>query len=154
MKRSERAAQGRRELDRKFQAADLRSLRARPHTGWIRAVRTALGMSQDSLAERLRTTQASVAHLERSERNETISIGKLSDVAQALDCTLVYALVPNDSLEATVQRQARRLAAETMSYVASTMALEDQSTTPEHQRELLDREARRLIDANRLWRAV
>ncbi len=34
--------------------------------------------------------------------NGGITIGKLSQVAEALECTLVYALIPNSRLEQTV----------------------------------------------------
>ena len=76
-------------------------------------------MSQEALAARLGISKPSVAKLERSEVNDTISLGKLAEVARALDCTLVYALVPNTNLEDTVQKQARRVAAETLGYVAA-----------------------------------
>jgi len=153
MKKSERAAQARRQLDRKLSAAHTTPLTVRPRGGWIRAVRTGLGMSQEALADRLGITPPSVTKLERSEVNETISIGKLDEVARALDCRLVYALVPNTSLEATVQAQAVRAAARTLGYVATTMDLEGQSVGRDEQSEQLAIQAQRLIDSNRLWRS-
>ena len=80
MRKSERAAQARREIDRKFAAADLSPVLARPRGGWIRAIRAGLGMSQEALATRLDVTKANIAKLERSELAETISIGKLAEV--------------------------------------------------------------------------
>lgn len=153
MQKSERAAQARRELDRKFATADLQPVRARPRGGWIRAIRNGLGMSQEALAGRLDVTKATVAKLERSERNETISIGRLADVARAMDCQLVYALVPNSSLEHTVKKQAERVAAATLGYVAATMDLEDQSVEPDRRAEQLAAHARKVIDGNRQWMA-
>jgi predicted DNA-binding mobile mystery protein A len=108
-------------------------------------------MSQDALAGRLGITKASVAKLERNEGNETISVGKLADVARAMDCQLVYALVPNESLEHTVRQQAERVAATTLAYVATTMGLEDQSVEADRRAEQLAGEARRVIDTHRLW---
>jgi len=61
-------------------------------------------MSQEALGLRLGVTKANITKLERSELSETISIGKLADVARAMDCRLVYALVPNTSLEHTVRQ--------------------------------------------------
>ena len=151
MKKSERAAQARRELDRKLAATSLESISARPRGGWIRAIRTALGMSQEVLAERLHISGPSMTQLEKSEVNETISVGKLADVARALDCRLVYVLVPNVSLDETVQRAAEQVASKTLAYVETTMGLEDQSVGSERRAEQLALEARNVIEANRQW---
>jgi hypothetical protein len=53
MQRSERAAQARRELDRKLAAARLDPIVPPPRSGWIRAIRGALGMSQQAFTARL-----------------------------------------------------------------------------------------------------
>ncbi len=111
----------------------------------------ALGMSQQALAGRLGISGPAVAKLEKAELEGGITIGKLAEVARALDCTLVYALVPNSSLEENVQTQARRVAAETIGYVGTTMALEDQAVEPDRLADQLEAEAQRVIAANRLW---
>jgi predicted DNA-binding mobile mystery protein A len=64
--------------------------------------------------------------LEQSEAKGSIELATLRRVAQALDCTLVYALVPNATLEATVRARARAFARGRMGPVEHTMALEDQ----------------------------
>jgi predicted DNA-binding mobile mystery protein A len=151
MQRNERATQARREIDRRFRDADVKLVR--PRSGWIRAIRGALGMSQQALSSRLGISREAVAKLERAELGGGITIAKLSEVAGALDCTLVYALVPNTSLEDTVQRQARRIAAERLGYVATTMALEDQEIGAERRDEHLETYARGLVARNDLWRA-
>jgi hypothetical protein len=51
--------------------------------------------------------------------------------ARPLDCTLVYALVPNGSLDGLVREQARKVAAETVSRVDHSMKLEGQACRPE-----------------------
>ena len=51
--------------------------------------------------------------------------------ARALDCTLVYALVPNGSLDGLVREQARKVAAETVFRVDHSMKLEGQACRPE-----------------------
>lgn len=151
MRKSERAAQARRELDRKFETANLGPVLARPRSGWIRAIRTGLGMSQEALAVRLGVTKANVAKLEASELSETIGLGKLAEVARAMDCQLVYALVPNTSLEQTVQHQAERVASATLGYVATTMGLEDQAVEADRRTDQIAAQARKVIDDNRQW---
>ncbi len=99
-----------------------------PPRGWIRAVRDALGMTGMQLARRLRISPQSVDALEKSEKNGAIKIETLRRAAAALDCTLVYALVPNASLEGAVQDRARKMAMRDLGRVAHTMKLEAQGT--------------------------
>lgn len=153
MQRSERSAQARRELDRKFNEANLEPIRATPRLGWIRAVRGALGMSQAVLANRLRVSAAAVNKLEQAERHGGITVRKLAEVAAALDCTFVYALVPRSTLEQTVTTEARSVAAEMLGYVARTMALESQGIGGEREREAVERYAQQLTSSGNVWRA-
>jgi predicted DNA-binding mobile mystery protein A len=78
-----------------------------PVRGWIKAIREGLGMSSAQLAKRLLVRQPSVANMEQSEAKGTIELATLRRVAEALDCTLIYALVPNKPLEVMVQERAR-----------------------------------------------
>ncbi len=108
-------------------------------------------MSQEALAARLGIAAPSVAKLEKNELGDAISIGKLADVARAMNCQLVYALIPNTSLEHTVQQQAERVASKTLGYVTATMELEDQAVEADRRAEQLALQARKVIDDNRQW---
>lgn len=152
MRPSERAAQARRELDRKFAAAELEPIRTPPRSGWIRAIRGALGMSQAVLAERLGVSAAAVNKLEHAEVHGGITTAKLAEVAAALDCTLVYALVPRSTLEQAVLTQARAMAEEVLGYAARTMALEAQEIEGDRQREAVDRYTQELVAKGSIWR--
>lgn len=99
-----------------------------PPKGWIRAVRDALGMTGVQLAKRLKIGPQSVVALEKSEKNGAIKVETLRRAAEALGCTLVYALVPNTSLERAVSDRARKLAMRDLGRVAHTMKLEAQGT--------------------------
>jgi predicted DNA-binding mobile mystery protein A len=109
-------------------------------------------MSQASLATRLGISGAAVAKLEGAELDGGITLAKLTEVAAALDCTVVYALVPRSSLEETVQRQARRVASAQLGYVANTMALEGQGVAADRQADYLEVYSRDLIARNEIWR--
>jgi predicted DNA-binding mobile mystery protein A len=100
-----------------------------PPAGWIRAIRTALPMSQAELATRLSINQKSLHALEASEAKKTIRLDSLEKVADALDCDLVYALVPRDSLENQYRDRAHSIASAQLAGIANTMALEGQSVT-------------------------
>lgn len=119
----------------------------RPPSGWIRAIREALGMSSSQLAKRLRVAQQTVSRFEKNERDETITIESLRKAAAALGCDLVYALVPQESLERVVDDQARRVASERVRKVSHSMRLEDQGVRDSAQQERL-RELQAHIVAN------
>jgi predicted DNA-binding mobile mystery protein A len=85
-------------------------------------------MSVRQMAMRIGITQQSAARLETNESDNSITLKSLRKAAEALDCRLVYALVPNEgSLEAAVKKQAHKKATEIVSAVDHTMGLEAQS---------------------------
>ncbi len=108
-------------------------------------------MSQAVLAQRLGVSSAAVNKLERAEGHGGITVGKLAEVAGAMDCHLVYALVPNSTLEQTVSAQARSQAAQLLGYAARTMELEAQDIDRERQAEAVERYAQDLISSGRIW---
>ncbi len=83
-------------------------------------------MTTAQLAKRMGVRQPSVVALEQSEVNGTIAFATLRRAAEALDCTLVYALIPNQPLEATVRERARAFARRHWRPVEHSMLLEDQ----------------------------
>ena len=101
MKKARLAAQSRSQLDERFRELGPATRYTPPVRGWIKALREALGMSTAQLAKRLGIKQPSLVALEQSEAKGTIELATLRRVAEALDCTLVYALVPNKPLETT-----------------------------------------------------
>jgi predicted DNA-binding mobile mystery protein A len=98
-----------------------------PPKGWIRAIRNALGMSASQLANRvgLRAAQ-SIEDIERSEISGTIQLQTLTKVAGALDCVVVYALVPKTSLEGMINARKRFIGIQWLNRVSHTMKLEAQ----------------------------
>lgn len=109
-------------------------------------------MSQAVLAERLGISAAAVNKLEHAEVVGGITTAKLAEVAAALDCTLVYALVPRTSLEQTVMARARSVAAGVFGYSGRAMALEAQGIDDDRQQEAVERAARDLAASGGLWR--
>ena len=96
----------------------------RPQKGWLRAIRQASGVTLPELAKRLHRANSVVAHLETSEAEYRITLGKLREAADALGCQLVYALVPkNGSVQDLAEAGARVKAAENVRAVEHSMAL-------------------------------
>jgi predicted DNA-binding mobile mystery protein A len=87
-------------------------------------------MSTAQLANRLGIKQPSMVALEQSEAKGTIELATLRRVAEALDCTLVYALIPNKPLETTLRDRARVFARRRRGPVEHSMLLEDQKVNP------------------------
>ena len=129
MNKARLAAQARSHLDERFRDLGPATRYASPVRGWIKAVREALGMSTAQLAKRLGVKQPSVVALQQSEAKGTIELATLRRVAEALDCTLVYALVPNQPLEAIVRDRARTFVRRRREPVEHSMLLEDQQVT-------------------------
>ena len=123
MKKARLAAQSRSHLDERFKNLEPVSRYASPARGWIKAVREALGMTTAQLAKRLAIKQPSVVALEQSEAKGAIELATLRRVAAALDCTVIYALVPNKPLEAIVRDRARTFARRRRGPVEHSMLL-------------------------------
>jgi len=141
----------RRALDKRF--AGMRPIErySVPPKGWIRAIRDALGMTSTQLAARLDMSTQGVSKVESSEANDTIRLNTLHKVAEALDCTLVYALVPNAPLEEKVHGQARKIALRELKRVSHTMALEDQGETNREQESRIEDYIRDNLRDKDLW---
>jgi predicted DNA-binding mobile mystery protein A len=129
MRKARLATHARSRLDQRFRELGAAKRYSVPVRGWIKAIREALGMSTAQLAKRLGIKQPSVVELEQSEAKGTIELATLRRVATALDCTLVYVLVPNKPLETTVRDRARAFARRRREYVEHSMLLEDQKVT-------------------------
>lgn len=128
MERAKAAAQSRIHLDVRFKDLAPANRYSVPVRGWVKAVREGLGMTTAQLAKRLGVKQPTVVELEQSEARGTIELATLRRAAAALDCTLVYALVPNQqSLETTVRGQAELFARKRLAPVEHSMLLEDQA---------------------------
>ncbi|MBK6828912.1 MAG: mobile mystery protein A [Chitinophagaceae bacterium] len=101
-----------------------------PPTGWLKAVRTALGMSLRQLSNRLSITKQSMQEIEQREIDGSITIKSLRDAAKAMDMQLVYGFVPIDgSLEELINRRAKELATAIVLRTSQSMKLEEQENS-------------------------
>jgi predicted DNA-binding mobile mystery protein A len=98
-------------------------------------------------------SQPRVSAIERAEAKGLITLKTLRAAAEGLNCTLVYALVPNEPLDAMVRERAAEIADARLRRTNQTMKLENQALNS-HQ---LKKERERLIDEllrgdpRRLW---
>ncbi len=122
-----------------------------PRSGWIRAIRDALGMSTSELAQRVGLTKGRISQIERAEQERSLTLDTLDRVADALGCRVEYVLVPRQPLDDMVWEQAQAKAVAEIAAVHHTMALEDQRPDAESTRRRIDEEARRYIGKRGLW---
>jgi len=128
-------------------------LLARPPRGWIKAIREALGMTTSQLAKRLGVVQSRAVAIEQAEVKSTITLNSLEKAAHALNCRLVYTLVPRKPLEELVSARAIRLAKQRLESTSHSMALESQGVETADEQEQLKSMVQRLLDkaGSELW---
>lgn len=143
----------RKSLDEKLLSYQKVKTVIRPKSGWVRALRQALGMTTEQLANKMGIQQSGVTLLEKREIDKKVTLETLERAAKALNCELVYALVPKNSLEKTVDDQALFAAKNILARTTHTMSLELQEAgkaeTEFHEKELAA-EIKNKLD-RRLW---
>ncbi len=127
---------------------------ATPQSGWIRAIREALGMTGTQLARRLgRKASQSVADIQESETLGTIKLNTLREAAEAMGCRLVYAIVPIKPIDELRRVRALEVARRTLGPAAHSMRLEEQGLEPTEEQRAQDRLVEGLLRTSprRLW---
>lgn len=151
--RTEDRATARRQLDQRLSVLRDTQALTRPSRGWIKAIREALGMTTAQLASRLGVSQPRVVAIEKAEARKAITLDSLERAAHALDCRLVYALVPRQPLEELVEDRAQAKAKQRLQSTSHSMALEAQSVTGTDEEEQLKRLTKKLLEkaGSELW---
>lgn len=116
----------------------------RPQRGWLRAMREALGLTLEMVGTKLGQSRRRIQEFEKAEVNDRITLHSLRRVAAAMDCELVYAIIPKSgTITELAGRRARNQAEEDVRDVEHSMALEDQATG--NVEELIDKETQRRL---------
>jgi len=116
----------RQQLDAKLRGMRKAAEEPVPVKGWIRSIREALAMNARQLADRLGVTPSRISELEEAERTGAVTINSMRRAAEALNCRYVYMLLPESSLEETLEAQVERYLREKFQRVGQTMLLEEQ----------------------------
>jgi predicted DNA-binding mobile mystery protein A len=95
-------------------------------SGWIHYIRKALGMTQKNLAHAANLSVPTIAHMERREPEGRVTIETLRKLAAAMDCDLIYAIVPRKPVNEILRQQALAKATEILRAADIQMQLEDQ----------------------------
>jgi predicted DNA-binding mobile mystery protein A len=95
-------------------------------SGWIKFIRKALGQSSSDLARICGLSPRTITQAERREVEGKISLSTLKKMAEAMDCDLIYSLVPRKSIKETIEIKAREKAIIRLKEAGLHMKLEDQ----------------------------
>ena len=139
-------ALARKHLDTRLNSIRTSSDVLRPAKGWVKAIRESLGMSAEQLAARIGVTKPRVYEIEKAEISGSITLNSLERAAHALDCQLVYTLIPRLPLQKTVEMRAMDIARERIRAASHSMSLEDQALDENELSEHIERLAREILD--------
>lgn len=145
-------ALGRKHLERRL--APLREVDfTRPQRGWLRAMREALGLTTRQLAHRMGRAQSVIVDAEKSEERDAITLASLRQAAEAMNCVLVYAIVPNEPIDEILRARATEIANTQLARMSHTMVLENQSLNYADQQAERERLIEGLLSGptTRLW---
>ncbi len=126
-----------------------------PPSGWLKAIRGALGMSARELASIVGIDPSAIIRMEEREPHGKVTLELIEKVTRAMGCKIIYAIVPDNqynSLEDIVDQQSRKVAKELIERVEHSMRLEDQGSSDEKiEIERLANELKNKMDS-RIWR--
>ncbi|MGO8758575.1 MAG: hypothetical protein ACLQG3_10665 [Terracidiphilus sp.] len=105
---SEERASAREKLDRDQRHFRIAARRTASHPEWLKRVRTVLGVHATEIARKLEVNKSVIYRLEKSEDRKSISLRAMEKAAGAMDCRVVYAIVPRGGM--TLMKLAERQA--------------------------------------------
>lgn len=117
-----------------------------PQEGWLRTVRTALGISGPQLAKRLGVTKARISKAEQDEPSGSVTLKTMQTMAEAMDCKFVYAVVPKQDVEEIIKQRAIEKAKAQVKSASTQMALEAQALSKEQLEYEVERIAAQIVE--------
>ncbi len=134
------------QLDRRFgEIHSLSNSLSPPSEGWIKTLRKTLNISLKRLGKRLNVSSQNINQYEQREKDGSISIQKLKEVAEAMNMDFRYIFITREgSLEKMIEKQAKKIAKEIVMRTSQTMKLEDQENSRERLKRLLKIEQKKL----------
>jgi predicted DNA-binding mobile mystery protein A len=135
-------------LDANFSLLKQSSFKYRPYQGWVRTIRKALGMTGAQLAKRAKISRRRLVKIETEELKDTLTLKTLREIANHLECDLVYVLIPRQPLTEIITQQAQKKASYLLSRTSHSMLLEAQSVTKQYNKQQLQEIINDLLAGN------
>jgi predicted DNA-binding mobile mystery protein A len=135
------------QLNKKLNAYKSADKAIRPSIGWVKIIRTSIGMSLEQLGDKLGITRQSAQSLEKREADGSITIKALEQAAMALGMKFVYGFVPIEgSVEKLIEKKAKKLATEIVMRTSGNMKLEDQENSPERIKKAIEERTKEIME--------
>lgn len=128
---------------------EIKSLSLAPE-GWIKFIRNAMGLSGSDLAKLCGLSQKTISQAEKREVDGKINLSTLIKMADAMECDLVYSLVPRKSIKETVINKAKEKAIKRLKEAGLHMDLEDQKAES-NIKDQVEALAQKFIDSGDVW---
>ncbi|RYG43384.1 mobile mystery protein A [bacterium] len=124
-----------------------------PQEGWLRTFRESLGMSLEAFGNRLGISRQSAQSLEKGEVSGSITLRKLREAADALECDVRVVMVPRRPLEEQILARAEDVVRERLERVGHSMALEAQAIDGAMMQAVIEQKAREMVEKGdpRIW---
>lgn len=81
-------------LDREQRLLRTAAQKLTPRQGWLRDVRQTMGFSASEIARKMGMNRSEVFRMEERETRKRITLESLEKMAEALDCRMIYAVIP------------------------------------------------------------
>ena len=101
--------------------------------GRLRTIRESLGITARQLADRCGVVHSSILSIEKNEVLQKASIESINKIALAMDCKVVYDIVPRvgySRLEQIIDERSKIVARRIFKKINHSMALENQKIPP------------------------
>jgi predicted DNA-binding mobile mystery protein A len=148
MKLSDQLSQA--QINRRVEALRPMTALSKVRPGWIRYMREALGMTLKTLGARAGLATSTIQQAERNEAAQAITLKSLSQIAEAMDCELVYAFVPKSPIAKVLEAAANSKAKRLLEAAGTHMELENQKVE-QNLAERIARLAKTLLDKGDIW---
>ena len=122
-----------------------------PPEGWLRTNRKALQMPAKIIMKKAGIKTSELYRIEKAEVEGTLTLNKLKEAANAMDCDFHYAIVPRGEIKTLIENKARRHAVTLLNSANVHMQLESQGTTAEQIELQVDQVTEQLIKEMPEW---
>lgn len=120
--------------------------------GQIRKIRTALGMTQEQLAERSGLAQSIIAEIEGGKR-QNLGLFTIQKLAEGLNCKSLVQIIPEKEISQILDGRSTQVAQKIVSISSGSAAIEMQGPSPKAIQDEIREIKKDLLDKHRsrLW---
>lgn len=124
-----------------------------PKTGWIKTIRETLGMNTRQLGNLCNVSSERIIRIETDEVEKRTTLATMQKVAKAMNCRLVYALVPEEGIIEFIEKTAKDKAKLELEEISHHMELENQKVSNESMKDQIEILTDELIRNNlkKIW---